>query len=853
MKRNARWMVSGAVLLLACVTAGWSQQNASAGGSSRTNSTPQLPRLVKFSGTLKDVSGNALTGIVGLTFALYSEQSGGVPLWLETQNVQPDNNGHYTVLLGSTKPGGLPVDLFATEQARWVGVQVQGQDEQPRVLLVSAPYAFKAVDAETIGGLPPSAFVRAAAGEANSAAGSPASSSQNGEPNVGGSGTQNYVPLWADNNGDLGNSILYQSGSGSSAKIGVNLTKPLFTLDVNGTELMRGLFEMATMNYATPTKGYDSQPFNLESSAYNSGTATYTLNHFQWQAEPTGNNTTSPSSTLNLLYGTDPTAPTETGLKISNTGAFTFVPTQTFPGTGTITGITTASGSGLAGGGTNGNLNLSLTNACASGQVLQWNGSAWACASSGTISGVTAGTDLTGGGTSGNVTLNLDTTKVPQLNTANVFIGNQTVNGNVQVNGAVNGQTGGFITSISGFNPAVTGGSTGASGVGVYGYNSATSPRGEGVNGVSDGLYGEGVLGQAPGGTLSIIGGLYNNTDSAYGVWGDTSASAAGYGVLATAGGSSAFAAANQSVTAGSPTIFASNSGTTGNAGTLFVESHSATGVATYSYAYGHSGTSVATQPIGVWGDTAGSVSADCDAANFGYPCGVAVLGTVTNGNAFYGLSGDGFNDLPDATAYFVNSAGQSDALSFATEGSTVGGFCVIDVSGDLICTGTTSQLVPTDNGSRRVALYAVEAPENWFEDAGSSQLTGGSARIEFDTTFAQTVNAGVEYHVFLTPKGDSEGLYVGNETPQGFEVHEQRGGRSNIAFDYRIMAKRKGYEYVRLADMTQRFKRPGGKPGSVPMKAPARPSLPHLGAARADGAVSQLTTPMPVAHKQAP
>src|SRR5580700_9882397 len=110
MKRNARWMVSGAVLLLACVTAGWSQQNASAGGSSTTNSTPQLPRLVKFSGTLKDVSGNALTGIVGLTFALYSEQSGGVPLWLETQNVQPDNNGHYTVLLGSTKPGGLPVD-----------------------------------------------------------------------------------------------------------------------------------------------------------------------------------------------------------------------------------------------------------------------------------------------------------------------------------------------------------------------------------------------------------------------------------------------------------------------------------------------------------------------------------------------------------------------------------------------------------------------------------------------------------------------------------------------------------------------------------------------------------------------
>jgi hypothetical protein len=37
---------------------------------------------------------------------------------------------------------------------------------------------------------------------------------------------------------------------------------------------------------------------------------------------------------------------------------------------------------------------------------------------------VTAGTDLTGGGTTGNVTLSLDTTKVPLLTTSNAFVGN---------------------------------------------------------------------------------------------------------------------------------------------------------------------------------------------------------------------------------------------------------------------------------------------------------------------------------------------------------------------------------------------------------------------------------------------
>ena len=67
-------------------------------------------------------------------------------------------------------------------------------------------------------------------------------------------------------------------------------------------------------------------------------------------------------------------------------------------------------------------------------------------------------------------------------------------------------------------------------------------------------------------------------------------------------------------------------------------------------------------------------------------------------------------------------------------------------------------------------------------------------------------MNAGVEYHVFLTPKGDCEGLYVANETPDGFEVHELRGGHSSVGFDYKIVAKRKGHENIRLADKTEMY-----------------------------------------------
>jgi len=128
---------------------------------STPSATATLPNLVRFSGKEADASGKPLTGLVGITFALYEQETGGPALWLETQSVQLDPSGRYTVLLGTTKPDGLPASVFTSGQARWVGAQMSGQSEQPRVMLSAVPYAMKAGDAATIGGLPPSAFMLA--------------------------------------------------------------------------------------------------------------------------------------------------------------------------------------------------------------------------------------------------------------------------------------------------------------------------------------------------------------------------------------------------------------------------------------------------------------------------------------------------------------------------------------------------------------------------------------------------------------------------------------------------------------------------------------------------------------------
>ncbi len=207
-----------------------------------------VPTLASFSGILTDLDGKPITGVAGVTFSLYKDSEGGVPLWMEVQNVRPDETGHYTVALGATKNEGLPTGLFASGEARWLGVQAEGQAEQPRVLLLSVPYALKAADAETVGGLPPSAFMLAApsatSNTRNSGTSSAPAYSTSAVPPAGavtGAGKANYIPLWTSAS-NIGNSALFQTGSGTTAKIGIGSTAPAYMLDLNyGDELVRGV------------------------------------------------------------------------------------------------------------------------------------------------------------------------------------------------------------------------------------------------------------------------------------------------------------------------------------------------------------------------------------------------------------------------------------------------------------------------------------------------------------------------------------------------------------------------------------------------------------------------------------
>jgi hypothetical protein len=121
-------------------------------------SATSVPRLMRFSGKAADSQGKPVAVVSGVTFSIYKDQNDGAPVWMETQNVQVDAKGNYSVQLGANSPAGLPLDLFSSGDARWLGVRINGGEEQTRVVLLSVPYALKAADSETIGGLPPSAL-----------------------------------------------------------------------------------------------------------------------------------------------------------------------------------------------------------------------------------------------------------------------------------------------------------------------------------------------------------------------------------------------------------------------------------------------------------------------------------------------------------------------------------------------------------------------------------------------------------------------------------------------------------------------------------------------------------------------
>jgi len=153
-------------------------------------------------------------------------------------------------------------------------------------------------------------------------------------------------------------------------------------------------------------------------------------------------------------------------------------------------------------------------------------------------------------------------------------------------------------------------------------------------------------------------------------------------------------------------------------------------------------------------------------------------------------LMGDGAMSWGPGTSSADTDLYRSANNTLKTDGNLI-------VAGNFAVTGTKSAIVETKSyGSR--ALYAMESPENWFEDFGSGKLVNGEAMIRIEPMFAETVNVDQRYHVFVTATGECS-LYVTDKGRDFFKVKSLKGS-TDCGFEYRIVAKRRGYAKVRLS-----------------------------------------------------
>lgn len=100
----------------------------------------QVPQTTSYQGVLKDDTGAIVPDDdYVITFNIYDIDTGGSPLWTETQTV-PVRAGIMNVVLGDLVPLGLDFD-----EPYWLGVTIgAGTELSPRTELTGAPYALNA-------------------------------------------------------------------------------------------------------------------------------------------------------------------------------------------------------------------------------------------------------------------------------------------------------------------------------------------------------------------------------------------------------------------------------------------------------------------------------------------------------------------------------------------------------------------------------------------------------------------------------------------------------------------------------------------------------------------------------------
>jgi Flp pilus assembly pilin Flp len=148
-------------------------------------------------------------------------------------------------------------------------------------------------------------------------------------------------------------------------------------------------------------------------------------------------------------------------------------------------------------------------------------------------------------------------------------------------------------------------------------------------------------------------------------------------------------------------------------------------------------------------------------------------------------------------------NADASENNSFGASGQ--GAAVYIDGGNGVFSGSVTAQSFVQGLRTRDGGLVAASVsltPLATIEDSGTGRLERGQGIVRLDPALARTIDFRSGYQVFLTPDGETRGLYVAAKYERGFIVRETEHGRSSVYFDYRILAHPVGASDVRLPQL---------------------------------------------------
>jgi hypothetical protein len=338
-----------------------------------------------------------------------------------------------------------------------------------------------------------------------------------------------------------------------------------------------------------------------------------------------------------------------------------------------------------------------------------------------------------------------------------------------------------------------------AKGTGIEGYASASGGTGVVGMAASGNTGGVAILGEATG---TGGNGVYGYSAKGIGVRGFTGngASYAGYfsnvassssvALDAVANGTALLATSSQGFGVDGATSFASAEG--GGGAGVFGEDRSSDG---------GSGDS------GVFGSSTGGSGVSGNSTNF-----VGVYAFSQSGNGVFAQSNATLTCNNPGNWAFCPAANPALEINSPTSTGSVRGMAIVatgggtpimslDGAGNMILLGNLvvdgniayTTLGPTCFEPPGTCVTPQDRARNQsasqIERVGDGQLVGGRAYVAIDSDLVRGMDASQKYHVFVTPEGDCNGLYVSAKTRSGFTVRELHGGTSTLSFDYRIVA----------------------------------------------------------------